>query len=291
MNIANIQTFLTVVKSGSLIAASKQLNVTQSTVTARLHGLEDEVGQKLLHRQKTGASLTAAGLKFKRYAEVMIEVWQQAKQETSLPEGMNAICNIGCHHDLWPQLGHGIFTKIFYDHQDVALTAWPATQMDIDRWMMNGVIDLAIGYEPSTIAGQSSVALGEDILVLVGDQPDRPIRHDDGYVFVDGGEVFNRNHTAAYTGASIARVSYGNAIWAREHLLTKGGSAYLPMRMVEDDLANQQLFLLKDAPRFTRPYVAIFNNIAMDTWPWLQQIIIQISAELAHPKSHDILPS
>ena len=83
MNITNLKTFLAVVEAGSLIAASKQMNVTQSTITARLHALEDDMGQKLLMRQKSGAALTASGLKFKRYAEVMVELWRQAKQETS----------------------------------------------------------------------------------------------------------------------------------------------------------------------------------------------------------------
>ena len=36
MNIVNLQTFLSIVETGSLVRASEQLNVTQSTVTAPL---------------------------------------------------------------------------------------------------------------------------------------------------------------------------------------------------------------------------------------------------------------
>lgn len=280
MNISNVQTFLAVVKTGSLIAASRQMNVTQSTITARLHNLEEEVGQKLLHRQKTGASLTASGLKFQRYAEVMVELWRQAKQETSLPEGMQTICNLGCHQDLWPQLGHDIFSHIFDHFGDVALTAWPSTQSDIERWMSSGVIDVALAYQPSNMAGQTTIPLGEDSLVLVGDRPDRPLRHDAGYIYVDGGEAFARHHTAAYTDAGIARVSYGTSIWGRDHLLEHGGSAYLPLRLIEDDLGLGRLHLLEGAPQFTRPIVAIVNDATTQSWSWLHDALEAVKLKL-----------
>ena len=72
MNLNELRTFLEVIETGSLVAASQRLNVTQSTVTARISALEEEVGQKLLHRYKSGAELTSAGFKFRRYAEVMV---------------------------------------------------------------------------------------------------------------------------------------------------------------------------------------------------------------------------
>ena len=46
---------------------------------------EAEIGQKLLHRHKSGAELTSAGFKFMRYAEVMTQLWRQARAEKKLP--------------------------------------------------------------------------------------------------------------------------------------------------------------------------------------------------------------
>ena len=60
MNIVSLQTFLAIVETGSLVRASQKMNVTQSTVTARLKTLEDEIGQVLLNRQKSGTTLTPA---------------------------------------------------------------------------------------------------------------------------------------------------------------------------------------------------------------------------------------
>ena len=47
MNISALKTFLTVVDLGNLNKAAERLNVTQSTVTARLDSLEEALGQRL----------------------------------------------------------------------------------------------------------------------------------------------------------------------------------------------------------------------------------------------------
>src|SRR5271170_4565120 len=111
MNLEELRTFLDVVETGSLVAASRRLNVTQSTVTARLNALEEEIGQKLLHRGKSGTELTSPGFKLQRYAEVMVQLWRQARYEVSLPKGFQAVCNVGLEFDLWCGVG-----ERFLDH-------------------------------------------------------------------------------------------------------------------------------------------------------------------------------
>ena len=80
MNLQEIRTFLAIVECGSLVKASERLNVTQSTITARLKGLEEEIGQTLIVRQKSGAIPTAAGQRLQRYAQTISELWRQAQQ-------------------------------------------------------------------------------------------------------------------------------------------------------------------------------------------------------------------
>ena len=66
MNLTELRTFMAIHDTGSLVRASHRLHVTQSTVTARLKSLEDELGQQLINRQKSGATLTAAGVRLLR---------------------------------------------------------------------------------------------------------------------------------------------------------------------------------------------------------------------------------
>ena len=53
MTLSELRTFLAIVETGSLVRASRVLNVTQSTVTARLKSLEAELGQTLIRQGET----------------------------------------------------------------------------------------------------------------------------------------------------------------------------------------------------------------------------------------------
>ncbi len=278
MNLTAFQTFLAIVESGSLVRASERLNVTQSTVTARLQGLESDLGQTLLHRQKSGVELTSSGFKFKRYAELMMELWRQARQETSLPKGVDTLFKIGCHMDLWPGLGQRLFDLIYRDHPTTALSAWPGEQTELDRWLGTGLVDAALTYRLTAHENQTIHALRTERLVLVSTQPGSPMRFDPSYVYVDAGEDFGRRHAAAYVDADTAKVSFGCAVWALEHLLEHGGSAYLPERLAEPHRTAGKLHGVPGAPVFTRDAYLITNDAAAAGWTWLPELVRRLCA-------------
>jgi len=278
MNIVTLRTFLAIVETGSLVRASERLNVTQSTVTARLRSLEDELGQTLLFRQKSGATLTPAGLKLMRYAEVMIGLWRQAQQETALPEGMESVCNFGCHMDLWPGPGRLIFDEIYRNHPNTALSVWPGEQSELDQWLGAGLLDAALTYQPTARGNQTIHALRADTLVLCADAPDIPIRFNPDYVYVDLGEEFRKQHAAAYADADTARVTFGCATWALEFLLANGGSAYLPERLAHSHLESGALYVVTKAPVFTRNSYLVTSDATAGKWPWLSDLVSRLAS-------------
>lgn len=273
MNIATLQTFLTIVETGSLVRASERLNITQSAVTARLRSLEEELGQTLLHRHKSGATLTASGTRLMRYAEVMTGLWRQALQETSLPEGTESVCNLGCHVDLWSGPGQRFFHLLYRDRPQMALSAWQGEQGELAQWMAAGLIDAALTYEPIARGKQSVHRLRADKLVLYSDRPGSPMRFDPGYIYVDLGEEFRNQHAAVYADADTARVTFGCAVWALEFLLANGGSAYLPERLATRHLASGSLFTVQDAPTFSREVYLVTNDASAGEWPWLPDLL------------------
>lgn len=277
MNLIALQTFLAIVETGSLVRASERLNVTQSTVTARLKSLEDEIGQTLLIRQKSGATLTASGQRLIRYAEVMTELWRQAKQETSLPKGIDSVVNIGCHPDLWLHLGHRFFEIIRETQPRIAISAWPARSQELATWLNSGLIDVALTYQPNARGSQTLYTLPEERLVLVSTRPDSPIRFDPKYVFVEAGGEFGRRHAATYADAAVADISFGAAEWGLQHLLDHGGSAYLPYRIARPYLDNKTFFLLEEAPEFKRRAYLVVNDAAAAGWDWLPETIQKIA--------------
>ena len=60
MNLDHVRTFLEVAACGNFNRAAETLNVTQSTVSARIKALEERFGHPLFQRGRAGAELTAA---------------------------------------------------------------------------------------------------------------------------------------------------------------------------------------------------------------------------------------
>ena len=273
MNLQELKTLIAIVQTGSLVRASQILNVTQSTVTARLKSLEDEIGQTLVNRNKSGATLTAAGVRLHRYADTISDLWQQARQETSLADGMSGMCNLACEYDLWPHLGQRFFQALQRQHPDVAVSVWLGSQSDVSAWLNEGKSDLAFTHRSAVVQGQGQVQLTQDNLVLVSTNPDSPIRFDPNYVYVEAGEVFGREHAVAYADASTARISFGNATTALDYLLVSGGSAYVPRRIAQDGLQSGALHVLPDAPDFNRPVFLTYNKDAHAGWSWFDVVL------------------
>src|SRR5258708_39442505 len=64
MELGQVEAFVEANRRGSISRAADALNLTQPTCTARLHGLERELGAQLLVRGRRGVSLTPAGRRF-----------------------------------------------------------------------------------------------------------------------------------------------------------------------------------------------------------------------------------
>lgn len=273
MNIVNLRTFLSIVATGSLARASQQMNVTQSTVTARLKALEDELGQTLINRKKSGATLTAAGMRLERYAETISDLWRQARQETSLPERIDAVCNLGVHPSLWDGFGKKLADEVFAKQTNVALTVWRGDQLELNRWLAAGRTDISISYSQNTEPAQTNFRVGTDKLALFATEADRPMKFDPGYVFVEAGEKFGREHATAYADAASARLSFGDAALGLAHILAEGGSAYLPTRLAAPHVANGALFQIAAAPVFERERFVTANTSALKHWKWFEGVL------------------
>lgn len=276
MNLTALETFLAIVDTGSLVRASEQLHVSQSTVTTRLQTLEQNLGTTLIHRQKSGIELTEAGRRFRHHAVVMVELWSQAAQDIALPDTVDVVCSIGCHPDLWSGPGRRLFDAIRADHPQAGLTVLPGDQAELERLLRGGLADIAITYEASVQHNQTVRSLDPERLTLVSDRVGTPMRFDPKYIYVEGGEDFRRRHAAAYSDAGTARLSFGSTDWALEEVLRNGGSAYLPTRLTARHIADGRLHPVADAPDFTRSVYLVLSERAA-TWPWLEPIVTTLT--------------
>lgn len=69
MELGQIEAFLAVVREGSFTGAASRLNLTQPSLSARIHQLEQSLGGELFYRDRRPVQLTLMGRVFVDYAE------------------------------------------------------------------------------------------------------------------------------------------------------------------------------------------------------------------------------
>src|SRR3546814_6160834 len=89
------RTFLTIVAAGSFVGAAERLYVTQSTVSARIHALEEHLGCTLFVRNKGGTTLTPAGRQFEKHAFTLVRTVERARHDVGVPRGFRDSLTVG----------------------------------------------------------------------------------------------------------------------------------------------------------------------------------------------------
>ena len=273
MNLDELTTFLEVIDSGSLVAAAKRVHVTPSTVTARINALEQQMGSQLLHRTKSGAQLTSAGFKLQRYAQLMTQLWRQARYEVSLPTGVAGVCNAGLEFDLWCGVGSRFLEHVRAHSPDIATAIWPGEQRQLQRWLNMGLIDIAFSYVAHAGEGFTSRLLFEDEILLVTARRGASADLDASYVYVDHGDEFRRQHAESFPGARPSLVTIAASDWAVEHLLRAGAKGYLPRRIAAPLLRSRRLYVVKHAPVFLRRVYLVQSARTVREWDWYEAAV------------------
>src|SRR4051794_25715284 len=78
MDLRQLKTFRAVADSLSFTRAADALDYAQSSVTAQIRALEDELGVRLFDRLGRRVALTEAGLRLLAYADKMLDLADEA---------------------------------------------------------------------------------------------------------------------------------------------------------------------------------------------------------------------
>ncbi len=267
MNIDLARTFLEIVETGNFNRAAERLSVTQSTVSMRIKALEDELGRPLFVRSKAGTELTAAGMQFRRYATMLVRVWEQARQEIALPPGFKTVLNVGGQFSLWDRLLVQWIPWMRTALPDVALRAEVGLSDGLMRQLSEGLLDIGVMYSPQSRPGLVIEKLLEERLVMVSTSRRRIEEWDDDYVLVDWGPEFRLGHGQSFPDLKTPAVSVGLGALGLQHVLSYGGTGYFPMRATRGYLASSRLFPVAGAPEFRRPAWLVYaQDEAREDW-------------------------
>jgi DNA-binding transcriptional LysR family regulator len=259
MDIELLRTFMEVNRTRHFGEAAEALHLTQAAVSARIKQLESILGVSLFDRLKRDIRLTPEGHRLLRYADMLISGWRKARQDVSAG-GAALQLAIGGSVRLWDVALQDWFITLRQQKPEVAIIAESHTPALLTRRLLDGLLDVAFMLEPAQldVLQVRKVALMQ--LLLVSSEMDHTVEQAlaDGYLMVDWGLAHAVEHRRRFPDAPEPHVRIGQARLALTHLQAIGGSAYLPARMVADDIATGQLHIVEDAPMIELTAYAVY---------------------------------
>lgn len=97
-DLKELEAFVSVVKTGSLTASTRDLDLPKSTLSRRIRQLEEAVGQPLLQRQSRRIFPNDAGRVFYRYSNEILELVSQGCEALDeLRQGVSGTLELHCH--------------------------------------------------------------------------------------------------------------------------------------------------------------------------------------------------
>jgi DNA-binding transcriptional LysR family regulator len=100
MNIPDLEAFVAVVETGSIVGASARLNITQSAVTRRIQNLEDRLGSELLNRHSKPLKPTATGREAYEHGRRVLRSIEDLKAGISAGSNLRGEFRLGVMHYL-----------------------------------------------------------------------------------------------------------------------------------------------------------------------------------------------
>ena len=167
MSIHKYRAFLTASEQKSLTKAANILGYTQPGISLMISSLEQELGLQLLNRGKNGVSPTAEALRLQTFMQQVISA-ENALQEISCQ--MRGIeigeLNVGGFMSVCTQWFPDIVSTYLSQHPGIDLRIFEGTYGEIQSWLTDGKIDIAItSYPPPN--GFNFLPLWEDPTLAV----------------------------------------------------------------------------------------------------------------------------
>lgn len=257
MDIEQARTFLTIAANGSFVEAARQLHLTQSTVSARIQRLEEELDARLFIRNRSGASLTQDGRRFMEHAKRLVLTAEQARHDVGLPSRFRATIRIGGRIALWEGLLPQWVGRMREVAADIAIRSEIGFEEDLMRHLVEGTLDIGLMYTPTHNPELVVEHLFNESLVLVSSR-----EHDTGpgedYIYVEWGPGFYAQHARHYPDlerpAQVVNIGWLGV----QLILENGGSCFLPARMAQPFIDAGTLFHVKDSPQFIHPAYMVY---------------------------------
>lgn len=142
-----------VARLGSVQAASKAMNISQSSILAAITLAEGDMGARMFERRPArGVQITPAGERFVSAARVMLSAATEFDRAIGdLSERVPQVLRIGCFEPFGALFMPEMLQSYVDQVGDVEIDLLEGNQVQLQAWLAEGLIDLAILYDIGSI--------------------------------------------------------------------------------------------------------------------------------------------
>ena len=145
MELGQIAAFVEAQRRGSITRAAEALDLTQPTLTARLRGLERELGAQLLTRGRRGVALTPAGRRFLTRAMPALEALRRAAADVrATAEARGGQFSVGLASDIAVYLAPAALARLARSHPEVEISVVSGRSRFVADALRSEQVEIAI---------------------------------------------------------------------------------------------------------------------------------------------------
>lgn len=283
MLLAQVEGFVEIARQGNMRRAAAVLSISQPALTARLQGLEAELGTALFRRGHGGMELTSAGHAFLPHAERAIDALESGGSLVhELESGVVGELALAVAPSVSAYVLPELLAHFSERHPDVRLHVRTGHSEEIVELVARGEVELGIARQLRD-HGLQSRPLYDDELLLVA-RPDDPFASTPRIDVARMGQaqliLFDRTSSYYDVTTSLFRVAgvvprgviEVDNIESAKRLVGRGlGVALLPGTAVADALASGSLrqIELAGTARIRRRIVAIERHDVRSELPFM----------------------
>ncbi|CAH6833680.1 Transcriptional regulator, LysR family [Vibrio chagasii] len=285
MDVKVFRTFLEVARVRHFGRAAENLYLTQAAVSARIKQLEGYFDTQLFIRDRNNIKLTSSGERLIGYAEVMVSTLQQAKFELSLESGKAVQLTLGGTPNIWDAYLQNCLSVVTDSFGGYGFMAEVMGREQLNRNLLERTLDMAFAFDQIKAEELNCKKVADLVLVLVSTQPDdleSVFQHK--YVYVDWGTRFGSEHAERHPKVPAPYLRTSTARIALDFILEKGGSAYLPVSLVEPFIESGQLHKVKGVEDWYRPIYLSYrkNSTSVDAIMQVEKLVNEIDPSTAY---------
>ena len=166
----HIDSFLEIVRQGSIAGAAEQLSITQPALSRTLADLEAILATRLMERSRSGISLTPSGETFLRYASASASALDQGVQQVAKGRrGSRQSVNVGVLPNVASRMLPEALKIFKSEHPEVLVRVDTGTNRTLTQSLREGELDFVFGRlaAPTDMSGLIFKPLFQEDLVVV----------------------------------------------------------------------------------------------------------------------------